>query len=254
MKQVCVNAATCSVTRRTTSGALLPTLTTAMPLARSISELPSTSTITPPPAAATYTGSTLPTPDATAAPAPLVQLARPGPGDLGDQPALLGQVGPTRRRRLSSVVEPAVSVVMRRSGNGIGGEDNVRFQYPPRRSGVETGSGDLRRGHAPGEHSRVEHGAAPGEPAARRGEWSSSSPNASQGASTAASVAASSSSRATLAVVGEPARLVDPAAVAEPVGTRSELLVAPAPRRPQEPLLARPGPVEQRGLDRVDAL
>ncbi len=62
-----MKAATCSVTRRTTSGALLPTLTTAIPLARSISELPSTSTITPPPAAATYTGSTLPTPEATAA-------------------------------------------------------------------------------------------------------------------------------------------------------------------------------------------
>ena len=53
MKQVWVKAATWSVTRRTTSGALLPTLVTAMPLARSISEFPSTSTITPPPAAAT---------------------------------------------------------------------------------------------------------------------------------------------------------------------------------------------------------
>ncbi len=53
MKQVCVNDATCSLTLRTTSGALLPTLTTAMPLDRSISELPSTSTMTPPPAAAT---------------------------------------------------------------------------------------------------------------------------------------------------------------------------------------------------------
>jgi hypothetical protein len=53
MKHVCVNEVTCSLTRRTTSGALFPTLTTAMPLDRSISELPSTSTITPPPAAST---------------------------------------------------------------------------------------------------------------------------------------------------------------------------------------------------------
>ena len=62
MKQVWVNAATWSCTRCTTCGALLPTLVTAIPLARSISELPSTSTTTPPPAAATYTGSTLPDP------------------------------------------------------------------------------------------------------------------------------------------------------------------------------------------------
>ena len=53
MKQVWVNAATCSVTRETTSGALLPTPVTAIPLARSIRLLPSTSTTTPPPAAAT---------------------------------------------------------------------------------------------------------------------------------------------------------------------------------------------------------
>ena len=53
MKHVWVNAATWSVTRRTTSGALLPTLVTAIPLARSISELPSTSTTTPPPALST---------------------------------------------------------------------------------------------------------------------------------------------------------------------------------------------------------
>ena len=53
MKQVWVKAATWACTRETTSGALLPTLVTAIPLAMSISELPSTSTTTPPPAAAT---------------------------------------------------------------------------------------------------------------------------------------------------------------------------------------------------------
>jgi hypothetical protein len=65
MKQVCVNAATCSCTLRTTAGAALPTEATAMPDPRSISELPSTSTITPPPAAATKTGSMVPMPSAT---------------------------------------------------------------------------------------------------------------------------------------------------------------------------------------------
>ncbi len=60
-----MNAATCSCTRLTTSGAALPTVVTAMPEPRSISELPSTSTITPPPAAVTNTGSAVPTPSAT---------------------------------------------------------------------------------------------------------------------------------------------------------------------------------------------
>jgi hypothetical protein len=50
MKQLCVNAATCSVTAETTAGAQLPTLTTAMPEPKSISEFPSTSITTPPPA------------------------------------------------------------------------------------------------------------------------------------------------------------------------------------------------------------
>src|SRR6478736_4377467 len=43
MKQVWVNAATCSCTRETTPGAAFPTLVTAMPDPRSISELPSPS-------------------------------------------------------------------------------------------------------------------------------------------------------------------------------------------------------------------
>src|SRR5215475_2226484 len=58
MKQVWVNCATCSVTLVTTSSALLPTEVTAMPDPKSMSELPSTSTTTPPPAADTNTGST----------------------------------------------------------------------------------------------------------------------------------------------------------------------------------------------------
>ena len=58
MKQVWVKRATCSVTRWTTRSALLPTPVTAIPEPKSISELPSASTITPPPAAVTKTGST----------------------------------------------------------------------------------------------------------------------------------------------------------------------------------------------------
>jgi hypothetical protein len=65
MKQVWVNARTCSTTRPVTSGAALPTLVTAMPEARSISELPSASRSTPPPAASTKTGRVVATPAAT---------------------------------------------------------------------------------------------------------------------------------------------------------------------------------------------
>jgi hypothetical protein len=48
MKHVWVKACTCSVTAATTDGALLPTVVTAMPEPKSISELPSASTTTPP--------------------------------------------------------------------------------------------------------------------------------------------------------------------------------------------------------------
>ncbi len=65
MKHVCVNAATCSCTRRTTAGAAFPTVVTAMPEPRSIRELPSASRSTPPPAASMNTGSVVPTPSAT---------------------------------------------------------------------------------------------------------------------------------------------------------------------------------------------
>ena len=67
MKQVWVNSATCLRTRSTTRGAALPTLVTAMPEPKSISELPSASTTTPPPARVTKTGSVVPMPGGTAA-------------------------------------------------------------------------------------------------------------------------------------------------------------------------------------------
>src|SRR3954462_14362869 len=107
MKQVWVKAPTWSRTAATTRGEELPTLTTAMPAPRSISELPSTPTSTPPPARSPNTGRVLPTPADTVAPgrgAPPAggpgrpaagrQLARAGAGDLGDQPTLLrGRLG-----------------------------------------------------------------------------------------------------------------------------------------------------------------
>src|SRR5690348_15504075 len=65
MKQVCVNRWSCSVARLTTASALLPTLVTAMPEPKSISELPSTSSRTPPPARVTNTGRVVETPSAT---------------------------------------------------------------------------------------------------------------------------------------------------------------------------------------------
>ena len=67
MKQVWVNAATWSCTACTTRGAELPTLVTAIPEPRSISELPSTSTSTPPPARSMKTGNIALTPADTAA-------------------------------------------------------------------------------------------------------------------------------------------------------------------------------------------
>ena len=88
-----MNASACSVSLRTTDGAALPTLVTAMPEPRSISELPSTSTITPPPAAVTNTGSIVPTPSATCCLLPGQLLDRQWAGDLGDQVTFLGESG-----------------------------------------------------------------------------------------------------------------------------------------------------------------
>ena len=65
-----------------------------MPAPRSISELPSTSTMTPPPARSTKTGSVVPTPRATAAPRRANSSVERGPGHGGHQPALLGEPGP----------------------------------------------------------------------------------------------------------------------------------------------------------------
>ena len=91
-------------TRRT--GAALPTETTAMPEPRSISELPSTSTITPPPAATTKTGSVVPTPSATCA--FLRSSARAGPGMSVTRRRSWGRTG--RRRLLGESSTPVATI------------------------------------------------------------------------------------------------------------------------------------------------
>ena len=80
MKQVWVNLAACSATRADTRGAALPTETTAIPEPKSIRELPSASTITPPPASVTNTGSTVLTPRATARSRLAISSREMGPG------------------------------------------------------------------------------------------------------------------------------------------------------------------------------
>src|ERR1700750_2189506 len=80
MKQVWVNLAACSATRADTRGAALPTDTTAIPDPKSIRELPSASTITPPPASVTNTGRTWLTPRATARSRRASSSRETGPG------------------------------------------------------------------------------------------------------------------------------------------------------------------------------
>ena len=98
IKHVCVNFATWSVTVRHNRGALLPTVVTAIPEPRSMSELPSTSRRTPPPAAATNTGRVVPTPSATCA-VRIQPRGGPGPGMAVTRRRSCGRVGPPRRSR-----------------------------------------------------------------------------------------------------------------------------------------------------------
>src|SRR5687768_8106484 len=80
MKQVWVNAATCCWTASTTAGAALPTLVTAIPEPRSMNELPSTSTSTPPPARSTKTGIIPLTAEETALCRRCIRARERGPG------------------------------------------------------------------------------------------------------------------------------------------------------------------------------
>ena len=75
-----MNRAACSATRAATRGAALPTETTAIPAPKSIRELPSASTMTPPPASVTNTGSTVLTPRATARSRLASRSRETGPG------------------------------------------------------------------------------------------------------------------------------------------------------------------------------
>ena len=92
-----MNLAACSATRAATRGAALPTETTAIPDPKSISELPSASTITPPPASVTNTGSDVADPAGHRALAPGQQLARDGSGDLGNKVPALQKAGVVAR-------------------------------------------------------------------------------------------------------------------------------------------------------------
>src|ERR1700677_3072466 len=80
MKQVWVNRLTCSATRAATRGAALPTETTAIPAPKSIRELPPASTMTPPPASVTNTGSIVLTPRATVRARLAISSREAGPG------------------------------------------------------------------------------------------------------------------------------------------------------------------------------
>jgi hypothetical protein len=97
VKHVCVKAFSCAVTASTTRGFALPTPVTAMPEPRSMSELPSASTITPPPAATTEMGIVVPTPAATASALRAISSCERGPG-----------MAVTRRRSWVSAGPPRV--------------------------------------------------------------------------------------------------------------------------------------------------
>ena len=75
-----MNLAAWSATRAATRGAALPTETTAIPAPKSMRELPSASTITPPPASVTNTGSMVLTPRATARSRRARRSREAGPG------------------------------------------------------------------------------------------------------------------------------------------------------------------------------
>ena len=123
MKQVWVKRAACSATAETTRGAALPTLVTAMPEPRSISELPSTSTSTPPPARSTKTGSAVPTPAGTADVRRAISSIERGPGMSVTRcrrwaipPVASGGVASDR---VSSIAEPLPGSVSASGKNSI---------------------------------------------------------------------------------------------------------------------------------------
>src|SRR5690349_8269969 len=142
MKQVWVNAATWLETASTTLGAALPTLVTAMPEPRSISELPSTSTRTPPPARSTKTGNAVLTPAETTelrranssrerGPGSSVTIRRScgrstGAAGVGD--GTIGEV----LGRVAVIGAPVLGLCsLARTGRGSGGEARFVDLQPP---------------------------------------------------------------------------------------------------------------------------
>ena len=106
MKQVWVNRSTCSWTAATTWGAALPTVVTAIPEPKSINELPSTSTTTPPPAATANTGIVTVTAFETAASRRCVHSRETGPGISVTSRRSWGSAGPPRTS--TAVMRPSL--------------------------------------------------------------------------------------------------------------------------------------------------
>ena len=98
-----MNCATCACTAATTLGCALPSVVTAMPEPRSMSELPSASTMTPPPAATASIGAVCPTPAATAAALRARSSCERGPGMLVTRRRSCGSVGPPSGGAVSGV-------------------------------------------------------------------------------------------------------------------------------------------------------
>ena len=147
-----MKSAACAATPSTTRGAALPTVVTAMPEPRSISELPSTSSIMPPPARATYTGRVELTPALTTAERRAASSCDFGPGsgvrssrrcgrEVSDtmelqcvEPCGRGRVhGPMMAHRLRRA-EPAGGL-RSQSSSGAGSTDPCRSGPAPRRAG-----------------------------------------------------------------------------------------------------------------------
>src|SRR6478609_6578889 len=172
MKHVCVNWAACAWIASTTFGCALPSDVTAMPEPRSMRELPSASTTTPPPAATASTGTVCPTPAATAAALRASSSCERGPGMLVTRRRSCGSAGPPSGFAVTVSVAVMVGSVRTavprshsprctfssaactsRTRRGVGGSPG---RWAPRaRQGA--GLGGLARGSAPaGSEGRMD--------------------------------------------------------------------------------------------------
>ena len=101
MKQVWVKAASWAATRSATSLLLAPREVTAMPEAKSIRRLPSTSSMMPPSARVTKTGSVMPKPLVTCAVRSACSSVERGPGMAVARWRVCGRVAASAARRVS---------------------------------------------------------------------------------------------------------------------------------------------------------